>query len=247
VLAPLVDLLTGSACAGCGDPGRLLCPACADSLRGLAGPVRPTPCPPGLAGCWSAGEYAALLRDLVLGHKEHAQLGLRRPLGELLAGAVAGLASRRAGPSAPAVPLVLVPVPSRGATVRARGHDPTYALTAAAGSTLRARGYDAGVARLLRVGRVQDQAGLDASARAANLAGSMRCPSGPLRRLSRRCPVGVAVVCDDVLTTGATAREAQRGRESSGLTVLGIATVAATRRRAAGQSGPSLVLSGGSD
>ena len=246
MLAPLVDLLTGSACAGCGDPGRLLCAACAGTLRGIAGPVRPTPCPPGLAGCWAAGEYADLLRALVLGHKEHAQLGLRRPLGELLAGAVAGLAGPFV-PSVPPVPLVLVPVPSRASTVRARGHDPTYTLTAEAGATLRARGYDARVARLLRVGRVQDQAGLDASARAANLAGSMHCPSGSLRRLARRRPRGFAVICDDVLTTGATAREAQRALESSGLTVLGIATVAATRRRSAGQSGPSLVLSGGSD
>ena len=243
MLAPLVDLLTGSACAGCGDPGRLLCAACAGPLRGIASPVRPTPCPPGLAGCWAAGEYADLLRALVLGHKEHAQLGLRRPLGGLLAGAVAGLA----GPAVQPVPLVLVPVPSRAATVRARGHDPTYTLTAAAAATLRVRGYDARVARLLRVGRVQDQAGLDASARAANLAGSMRCPSRGLRRLARHRPSGFVVVCDDVLTTGATAREAQRALESSGLTVLGIAAVAATRRRSGGQSGPPLVLWGGSD
>ncbi|MET1060948.1 MAG: ComF family protein [Nocardioides sp.] len=241
MLAPLVDLLTGSACAGCGDPGRLLCPACGRTLRGLAGPVRPTPCPSGLAGCWAAGEYAGLLRALVLGHKEHAQLGLRRPLGELLAGAVAGLT----GPSP--TPLVLVPVPSRASTVRARGHDATYALTAAAGAALRAREYDAEVARLLRVGRVRDQAGLDAGARAANLAGSMHCPTGPLRRLARGRPRGLVVVCDDVLTTGATAREAQRALEASGLSVLGIATVAATRRRSAGQSGPPLVLWGASD
>ena len=157
----------------------------------------------------------------MLGHKEHAQLGLRRPLGELLAGAVAGLA----GPSVPPVPLVLVPVPSRASTVRARGHDPTYALTRGSRrATLRVRGYDAGVARLLRVGRVQDQAGLDASARAAQpgrldaLPVAGRCAGWPdvVRGAS-------SVVCDDVLTTGATAREAQRALESSGLTVLGIA------------------------
>jgi predicted amidophosphoribosyltransferase len=63
----------------------------------------------------------------------------------------------------------------------------------------------------------------------------MCCPSRSLRRLGARHPRGLAVICDDVLTTGATAREAQRALEASGVTVLGIATVAATRRRSSCQ------------
>ena len=39
------------------------------------------------------------------------------------------------------------------------------------------------------------------------------------------------LVCDDVLTTGATAREAQRSLEESGLRVRAVVTVAATRKR----------------
>lgn len=225
VLAPVLDLLTGAACAGCARPGRLLCPDCLAGLRGGAAPTRPTPCPAGLVPAWTAGEYAALLRTLVLGHKEHAQLGLRRPLGVLLADAVLGLVG------APEVPVLLVPVPSRRRTVRARGHDPTYAMARCAAGSLRARGYAASAVRLLGVGPVRDQAGLDAAARQANLTGSMRCPSSRVAALARRCERAVVVVCDDVLTTGATAREAQRALTVAGLAPAGVAVVAATRRR----------------
>ena len=77
-----------------------------------------------------------------------------------------------------------------------------------------------------------DQAGLDARGRAANVAGSMRCPSAALARLARRRGTAYVVVCDDVLTTGATAREAQRALEAVGLSPVAIAAVAATRRTA---------------
>jgi predicted amidophosphoribosyltransferase len=82
---------------------------------------------------------------------------------------------------------------------------------------------------LVSLGGVADQAGLDAASRASNLAGSMACPSKAVRRLAgQRLRF---VVCDDVLTTGSTAREAQRALEAAGLHVAGIAVVAATRRR----------------
>lgn len=231
MLAPFLDLFTGAACAGCAAPGHLLCVGCREGLRGHVGVTFPTPCPPGLVPPWAAGEYAGLLRDLVLGHKEHAQLGLRRPLGLLLADVVSALAG---GPSEP---VVLVPVPSRRRTVRARGHDPTYAMTAAAAAVLRSRGHRAGAHRLLSLGPVLDQAGLDARARSANLAGSMSCPSSRLRALSRTSGRAVVVICDDVLTTGSTAREAQRALAASGVYAAAIAVVAATRRRA----GPATV------
>lgn len=217
------DLLLGSACVGCGEPGRVLCPTCRSGLPGGAAPAWPTPCPAGLAPPFAAGAYDGALRAVVLGHKERRLLGLTRPLGELLA------TSARAA-TGPTVPLLLVPVPSRPAAVRARGHDPTLAMTRHAARTLRSADREVVVARLLRTRPgVADQAGLDADQRHANLAGSMASPAGAVRRhAGRRAQV---VVCDDVITTGATAREAQRALEAVGIDVHAIAAVAATTRR----------------
>jgi len=165
---------------------------------------------------------------MVVAHKEHRVLALRSPLAQLLARSVA-TALDEAGPLGT---VVLVPVPSRPASVRARGDDPTYALTARAARLLGAAGHDVRVQRLLRIRPgVVDQAGLGAEARAANLAGSLCCPSAGLHRLAARSPRAATVVCDDVLTTGATAREAQRALEAVGLRVTAVAAVAATRRR----------------
>jgi predicted amidophosphoribosyltransferase len=160
---------------------------------------------------------------MVVGHKERRLLALTRPLGDLLA------VSARAA-VAPAAPLLLVPVPSRPAAVRARGHDPTLAMTRRAARVLGAADHEVAVARLLRTrAGVADQAGLDAAQRHANLAGSMACRAGAVRRQAgRRAHV---VVCDDVITTGATAREAQRALEAAGVPVRAVATVAATARR----------------
>jgi predicted amidophosphoribosyltransferase len=78
---------------------------------------------------------------------------------------------------------------------------------------------------------VVDQAGLDAAERAANLAGSMRARTVALRRSGLQHRAARLVVCDDVLTSGSTAREAQRALEATGLAVARVAVVAATPRR----------------
>ncbi len=219
-----LDLLLGSACAGCGNPGRALCDDCRCRLGGRAGERRPTPEPPGLPVLVSAGEYDGELRRALLAHKEHGRYALAAPLGTLLADAVRLVADREAG-------TVLVPVPSTGAVVRRRGHDPVLRMARAAARVLRRQGYPVAVHPLLRQARSpQDQAGLDAAARLQNLSGAFAV------RASRRLPVTpgagpLTVVCDDILTTGATAAEAVRALAEAGLRARAVATVASTRRR----------------
>jgi predicted amidophosphoribosyltransferase len=227
VLDPWMDLFHGSTCACCGLPGRVLCGDCARLLPERGRPVRPTPCPPGLAASFAGGPYDGLLGALVVAHKERGAFALARPLGQVLAVAATGVLDRGAT-------TVLVPVPSRPAVVRARGHDPMLRITRSAQHRLQAQ-EDLGtvvIGRLLeqRIA-VPDQAGLDSRQRAANLVGSMVVRTGARRRLAAMgVPVSI-VVCDDVLTTGATAREAQRAVEDAGLRVRAIVTVAATRKR----------------
>lgn len=235
------DLLLGGRCAACDRPGDVLCRSCADVLSEEAalarGPTRPHPCPPGFPDTWAVGGYDGPLRAVLLAHKEHGQRRLARPLGDLLALAVEGLAAgQRTGPGTGAGPVVLVPAPSRPAAVRQRGRDPTGVLVRVAARSLRDRGHEVMVARLLatRPGLV-DQSDLGIAGRAANLAGSLRVRPDRMRRLARRSPrVAGLVVCDDVVTTGATLVEAARALSAVGLPVLGAATVAATRRRAEG-------------
>ena len=228
-----VDLLLGGACVGCGLAGRSLCAGCHASLPTTPWPAWPDPVPTGLATPWTAAAYDGVVRAALLAHKERHVGGLAAPLAGLLATAAA--AATTPGP------VLLVPVPSRPGAARARGHEPLLAVCRRAARLL----PDAEVAPVLRSrGGVVDQAGLDAGARATNLSGSMWCPSSAVAGYAgRRAHV---VVCDDVLTTGATAREAQRALGAAGVVVAAIATVAATRRRtAARRSTTHSELSGG--
>ena len=236
VLDAALDLVAGSPCLGCAAPGRPWCRACASAPAPVPWCCWPDPAPAGLVPPWAATPYSGPARSMVLAHKERRVLALAEPLGGLLATAVA--AALAAGPPAP---VVLVPVPSRAAGVRSRGHDATARMTRAASRALSAPGRPVVVAPLLRLrGGVLDQSGLDAAARAANLDASMACDAARLRRLARRVGCAHVVVCDDIVTTGATLREAQRALEASGVVVEAAACVAATTLR---RKGPAALSS----
>ena len=160
-----------------------------------------------------------------MAHKENARYTLAGPLGRLLADAVrTALGQRRA--------IWLCPVPSPRATVRRRGHDPLGRITKAAVRSLCRQGIDARTAPALRVvRRPDDQAGLSAERRTANLDGAF----GVRSRWAETLIDQPVLVVDDVITTGSTLGEACRALESAGIGVLGCAVLAATvRHRASG-------------
>ncbi len=210
--ADLLDLVLPRSCAGCGAAGRTLCQGCRALLGGEPFLHVPGAAPDGLPAVVAAAVYAGPVRQVLLAHKERGRTPLVRPLSEALAVAVADFGRD----------VLLVPVPSARAAVRARGHDHARRLARAT-----ARRSGVGWAPVLRQARVvADQAGLSAAARGANLAGALEC---------RADLTGVAVVVlDDIVTTGSTLAEAARVLTEAGADVLGAAVVAATPLHAGG-------------
>lgn len=137
-------------------------------------------------------------------------MALAGPLGAALAGAVAVLGAD-----------VLIAVPSSAAARRSRGFDHVTLLARAAAARTGAQV----VGGLRQQRRVRDQSGLDAAARASNIAGSMAFKG----RAGQLAGARILVV-DDIVTSGATLTEAVRALSAAGICTSGVAVVAATRR-----------------
>lgn len=194
--------------------------------------------PPVLA----AGRYEGDVTRVVLAYKNAGRVDVLPELG----GALAGVLVRHlcgafdAGVLRPGDTLYLVPVPSSAGSVRRRGYSPAEQLTRQALHRLAAHpvvgrmGVKVRIAPVLRM-RVQQfsvpgvvsggQKGLSASARAARMWGAMRM-SGAALSASGSWVGRVCIVCDDVLTTGATAAEAVRVVRQAGAIPVGVGVVA---------------------
>jgi len=204
LLDAVVDLVLPRLCVGCGAPGIGLCRSCAEiSVRVEVRGGLPVA---------SAAAYEGATRRAVLAYKERGRRDLARPLVEMLILALRAL---------PGGPVALIPIPSRRAVAAGRGGDHVARLARRAGPALGVR--TATRALVLRED-VRDSAGLSVGERAANLDHAMTGRPPPIPGLA-------AVLNDDVVTSGATLREARRALEAAGWAVTGAATVAATPLR----------------
>jgi predicted amidophosphoribosyltransferase len=185
---------------------------------------------------WSALDYADEARRLIAAYKDGGRVDVAPILAPALRGAVrAALAAR--------TPLDAVGrgADDRGATDR-RAVSPTddrargvrVATIPSSAASLRLRGFSPVDLLLSRIGIVPsrvlrqrgkrvDQVGLGVADRSLNKQGSMVARG--------RLDGQDFLIVDDILTTGATLREAQRAIRAGGGRVVGLATLAETRRR----------------
>ena len=208
---PWLDLVLPRSCGGCGRPGLDWCGGCARALL-LRRPrlvAVPGECVPVAA---VVGKHEGLLRRAILTHKRASIPRLRAVLIVLMAALIASVRPVAMARGLWRPPLALACVPPSGwhpnRIPMVEVVDPVAGECAAFAPKL-----------LSAARRRRPQKGLAAAARASNVRHAFRADPS-------RAPPGVlsVVIVDDVITTGASIREAGRAVRAAGL--LPVAAVA---------------------
>lgn len=209
----MLDLFLPAECGGCGAPSTRWCDACSGELSVAADQphvVNPR-IDPGVP-VFALGRYANARRQAILALKERGRADLVDPLARALAVGVHRLLSWGIIDT----PLTVVPAPTRRSAARRRGGDPVARLARAAV----ARHPDITVAPALRLRALtRDSVGLGTAARERNVAGRVVLRGSP--------PRTEVMVIDDIVTTGATARESVRILSAAGVRVAAVLAIAA--------------------
>lgn len=209
----MLDLFLPAECGGCGAPSTRWCDACATELA--VRPDEPHVVNPRIdagVSVFALGRYANARRQAILALKEHGRADLVAPLARALALGVHRLLSWGIVDT----PLTLVPAPTRRSAARRRGGDPVTRLARAAV----AQHPEISVAQALRIKALtRDSVGLGTAARERNIAGRVV--------LRGRPPRTDVMVVDDIVTTGATARESVRVLQAVGVHVVAVLVIAA--------------------
>ncbi|GBG36992.1 hypothetical protein MmonteBS_13640 [Mycobacterium montefiorense] len=163
------------------------------------------------APVFALGRYAGARRQAILGMKEHGRGDLVAPLAQALAVGVHRLLAW----GIVATPLTIVPAPTRRSVARRRGGDPVTRLATLA----MARHPDVAVVSALRMRALtRDSVGLGTAERERNVAGRVL--------LRGRRPLTEVLLVDDIVTTGATARESVRVLSAAGVRVTAVLAIA---------------------
>ncbi len=228
----LADLVLPVRCAGCAraDEGDL-CFTCMEALAALTPHVAaPSPPPVGLPPCVALGGYGGPLRAILLAYKEKGRHRLASPLGDQLARGVAASVVRAGLPIR--TPVILIPVPSTAAAVRARHGDHMLRLAKRAASQLNRRDWPTAIARPLAARPRVDSSHLSAAERALGAQHAFRVRVGRAGKAANAANAGAFLVAiDDVLTTGATLSALANSLAEHGVPVDAAVTLAATRRK----------------
>jgi predicted amidophosphoribosyltransferase len=212
----MLDLILPLECGGCGAPGTRWCDACAIELSVPAD--RPHVINPRVdpqAPVFALGRYAGARRQVILAMKEHGRGDLVAPLSRALAIGVHRLMVW----GMVETPLTIVPAPTRRSAARRRGGDPVTRIARSAVTAVPGRPEITVVQALRMRAFARDSVGLGTAARERNIAGRV------LLRGAR--PRTEVVLVDDVVTTGATARESVRMLRAAGVRVAAVLAIAA--------------------
>lgn len=209
----------------------------------------------------AASRYEGIMPRALLALKNAGRTDLLPLLGEGLARSVyellwahrielqsvPGSSISSVGTSAAPVEVLLVPAPSSAQSVRRRGYAPANLLVQEAARQLNRRlpasvrvravdvigyaprgrrGSGASIISDAISGAQNEQKSLGAVGRAERMHGALRVMEPAL------CAGRISIICDDVVTTGATASEMVRVLQESGSRVLGVCAVAAVPKKA---------------
>ena len=210
----MLDLVLPLDCGGCGAPSTRWCEVCTTELAVKADEphvVNPR-IDPGVP-VFALGRYAGARRRAVIAMKDHGRTDLVAPLAQALAAGI----HRMLTWGMIDVPLTVVPAPTRRSAARRRGGDPVTRTASAAV----AKHPEIDVLQALRLRSfARDSANLGSAARERNLAGAV------LLRRRRPTVDHEVLLVDDIVTTGATARESVRTLHAAGVRVAAVLTIA---------------------
>ncbi len=216
----LIDLVLGRSCAGCDEPGLLICQDCkqalqprirlrrdldvSDLMEGLRIPVI------------CALDYRGTTRQVLYRYKDHRirQLAifLRPALAESITFAAhhVGIELRQA---------LLTPLPTRRSSIRRRGFDSTAHLVQSAAPLTGTAGMRHLLADVRKHGAAKHVGAFEREQRAID---AFRV------RKEGSLPTQPVILVDDIVTTGATVKEAAETLLVAGVQVVAVATVAGT-------------------